>query len=674
MKLTHLDLCGFRGFHKPLRIDFPDRFTIIDGRNGVGKSTIFDAVEFALTGTIAKYGGATAAGETIADYIWWIGEEKAPPDRYVEVGFRDGEDELVLRRTRLAGAEPSTLQAVLGRICDAATMPKSPLSQLCAASIIRDEHIAALSLDLKEADRYTLLRAAIGATDAEAWIDRGLRLSRLAERRTKAAESEVDTAAREAAAAARQIDEIRAGLVDESLILAAAGRLNSFAGSAASPDQVAEPARVAIAGKSRQVAELTELERAWHAAEGARDQTAQRREALTAAQNAMSEADAALVAITTERQPEISSDALTKQARDLAALVSLGRKLGLHDGHCPLCDSDLTEADFEDGLATAERLARELNELAVEQVAREQAREAAEAAVAAAQEDVDLRQRLLLAAQDTVWQFEQQLGAAGFGPEALIDQLLERRQTLATELARAQEDLRIVETLRLNAVLARARRAEAEAKEAHSRAERKLGLARRAETHAQALHAAARRAANEAADRRLERVLPLIAELYRRLRPHPVWEDIDYKIRGDVRRFLRLQVGDELNPQFIFSSGQRRATGLAFLLSVNLSLAWSRWRSILLDDPVQHIDDFRSVQLAEVMAQLSAGGRQIICAVEDTALADLLCRRLPIDSEGQATRVTLGSDHEGALTKLRDENLPPLPQHALVSAPQRLAG
>jgi chromosome segregation protein len=381
-----------------------------------------------------------------------------------------------------------------------------------------------------------------------------------------------------------------------------------------------------------------------------------------------------LVAVTAERQLAVSSDALTRQAHDIAALVSLGRKLGLRDGHCPLCDSDLTEADFEDGLATAERLARELNELAVEQVAREQAREAAEAAEAAAQENVDLRQRLLLAAQDTVWQFEQRLAAAGFGPDALIDQLLERHQVLATELARAQEDLRIVETLRLNALLARARRAEAEAKEAHSRAERKLGLARRVETHAQALHAAARRAANEAADRRLERVLPLIAELYRRLRPHPVWEDIDYRIRGDVRRFLRLQVGDELNPQFIFSSGQRRATGLAFLLSVNLSLAWSRCRSILLDDPVQHIDDFRSVQLAEVMAQLSAGGRQIICAVEDTALADLLCRRLPIDAEGQAKRVTLGPDPDGALMKLRDEALAPLPQHALVSAPQRLAG
>src|SRR3546814_13424081 len=115
-----------------------------------------------------------------------------------------------------------------------------------------------------------------------------------------------------------------------------------------------------------------------------------------------------------------------------------------------------------------------------------------------------------------------------------------------------------------------------------------------------------------------------MAELYRRLRPHPIWRYIEYSIRGDVRRFLKLKVGDELNPQFLFSSGQRRATGLAFLLSVNLSLAWSRWRTIMLDDPVQHVDDFRTVHLAELAAQLVAEGRQIVCAVEDAALAELL--------------------------------------------------
>jgi energy-coupling factor transporter ATP-binding protein EcfA2 len=164
-----------------------------------------------------------------------------------------------------------------------------------------------------------------------------------------------------------------------------------------------------------------------------------------------------------------------------------------------------------------------------------------------------------------------------------------------------------------------------------------------------------------------------MSEIYRRLRPHPIWGDIEYKIRGDVRRFLKLQVGNDLNPQFIFSSGQRRATGLAFLLSVNLSLAWSTWRTILLDDPVQHIDDFRSVQLTEVIAQLLAGGRQIICAVEDSALADLLCRRLPINRAGDGKRITLGPAADGSLTKLQEVELSTLPQHSLITGADRLA-
>ena len=140
-----------------------------------------------------------------------------------------------------------------------------------------------------------------------------------------------------------------------------------------------------------------------------------------------------------------------------------------------------------------------------------------------------------------------------------------------------------------------------------------------------------------------------------------------------MRRFLRFQVGGELNPQFIFSSGQRRATGLAFLLSVNLSLAWSRWRTILLDDPVQHVDDFRSIHLAEVMAQLTASGRQIICAVEDAALADLLCRRLPARDGAQGRRVTLGPDQDGAMAKLRDDVLVPLPHLALLTPTAKVA-
>src|SRR3546814_9440490 len=73
MKLAYVDLCGFRGYRKRMRLDFAEDFTILDGRNGVGKSTIFDAVEFALTGHLSKYKDAKADGETVADYIWWAG-------------------------------------------------------------------------------------------------------------------------------------------------------------------------------------------------------------------------------------------------------------------------------------------------------------------------------------------------------------------------------------------------------------------------------------------------------------------------------------------------------------------------------------------------------------------------------------------------------------------------
>jgi chromosome segregation protein len=87
---------------------------------------------------------------------------------------------------------------------------------------------------------------------------------------------------------------------------------------------------------------------------------------------------------------------------------------------------------------------------------------------------------------------------------------------------------------------------------------------------------AIRRGNAEVVDERLASISPLLSELYYRLRPHRNWRTIDYAIRGDVRRFLSLRVGEGLNPQFIFSSGERRAAGLAFLLAVSLSRPWCR--------------------------------------------------------------------------------------------------
>lgn len=189
----------------------------------------------------------------------------------------------------------------------------------------------------------------------------------------------------------------------------------------------------------------------------------------------------------------------------------------------------------------------------------------------------------------------------------------------------------------------------------------------RALATAKAVDRAVRSVAGEIIDERLAQISPLLNELYQRLRPHHDWRSIEYSVRGDVRRFLSLKVGDGLNPQFVFSSGQRRAAGLAFLLSVHLARAWTPWRTLLLDDPVQHIDDFRALHLIEVLAALRSEGRQIVCAVEDPALADLLCRRLLSTPNERGQRYDLDIGSNGATTITTESEVPPMPAGVLRS-------
>jgi len=151
-----------------------------------------------------------------------------------------------------------------------------------------------------------------------------------------------------------------------------------------------------------------------------------------------------------------------------------------------------------------------------------------------------------------------------------------------------------------------------------------------------------RRVQGEVIDEQLAALSPLLAELFHRLRPHVDWQTVRYNLRGDVRRMLSLEVGDGFNPSFLFSSGQRRAVGLAFLLAIHLSRGWCRLRTLILDDPVQHVDDYRALHLAEVLTAIRRTRRQVVCTVEDAALAELLARRLRSQGDEPGAVVRLG--------------------------------
>ena len=666
MKISYVSLCGFRGYRTAIRIDLGSAFTILEGRNGVGKSTLFDAVEFALTGTLTKYGKIKADGETVADYIWWTGEGPLPEDRYVEVGFLDNDETISIRRTQVSGPEQGALHRITAALCDLTLAPMDSLAQLVSTAIIRDEHIASLSLDLKETDRYELLRSGLGSNDAERWIDRAAQISQIAKKRVAAVQQELVLASSELSSASRRLDEVRASVVADSALSEAVQRLRAFAKSEAAPDRLIGPVRERVAAVNLEIEALNTLANRWKAAELDRVRLP---ELETARANAAAERDAATAAVEAmgPEKPASEASSLATKARDLVALANLGRHLGLQDGHCPLCAKPQDSSSFERGIEAAEQLARQLDASAAQQAADDAARATAQNRVGAAVRAVEDTVVALTRLRAALESFDKDWAARGLAQTVSPNDVAARMEVLRQQLEQVQRDIRILETLRLSSELERAQRTESVAKDKLARLQERAGRGRKAEAAANAIHDAARRAAGETLDRRLERVLPLMSELYRRLRPHPIWRDIEYSIRGDVRRFLKLKVGDELNPQFLFSSGQRRSTGLAFLLSVNMALTWNRWRTIMLDDPVQHVDDFRTVHLAELLAVLVAEGRQVVCAVEDAALASLLCRRLPVKKAGEGRRIILGPNKEGNLAVEVAQDLLPHITHSLLS-------
>src|SRR4051812_30464104 len=107
MKLDFVEVAGFRGFRDKVRFELPPGFAVFTGRNGVGKSTVLDAVDFALTGTINKFVVKNARGGGLDEHVWWVGSGRAA-EQYVTVGFTDSNGErFSITRSRVHGLQSS---------------------------------------------------------------------------------------------------------------------------------------------------------------------------------------------------------------------------------------------------------------------------------------------------------------------------------------------------------------------------------------------------------------------------------------------------------------------------------------------------------------------------------------------------------------------------------------
>lgn len=598
---------------------------------------------------------------------------------YVTASFKgDSGEVFTITRSRESGADktPAEIEAALCRN----ERPDDALRQLCRTSIIRDEWIAALSVDLSETERFELVRGALG-------LGQGSDFGAKAKAVLKAAEAAHASRQATYIEARNQLTRALAQLAEAKDAIARTGDVSAAIQTLidATPDAPQElVARLAAgraslaAGRARlgpigeaifQGREVLSLRRALETSEAvAKRAEAQQR--LATAMRSKEDAERLVAEANTVLELEERGNDI---AASLAAIIEHGERLGRHDAHCPLCAAERTDEEFAAGLL----LARQRMEVLASGIAaaRQQATVAREAAarsvadyeqarVAWAEMESELT-RLRVQEEAHVEIFER--NSLDFrlvqDPDGL-EQYLNAERDRLIDLERALLTLEVSQSVSKTASLEEQvvvlRQAAETAAVAVESSEKALAVAK-------AMDRGVRSIAGEIMDERLAQISPLLNELYQRLRPHFDWRSIEYSIRGDVRRFLSLKVGGGLNPQFVFSSGQRRAAGLAFLLSVHLARAWTSWRTLLMDDPVQHIDDFRALHLIEVLAALRLGGRQVVCAVEDEALAELLCRRLLSTSESIGRRYDLDIGPNGATTVMLETEVPPMPTGVLRS-------
>jgi chromosome segregation protein len=390
MKLDFVEIAGFRGFREKARFEFPAGFAVFTGRNGAGKSTVLDAVDFALTGTINKFAVKTARGGGLDEHVWWIGNGRAAK-HYVTVGFSDGKaSSFTITRSRDHGMQ-STLNDPFKKLYAHPASTTPSIETLMQTTLIRDESIVALSVDLPEQQRFAAVRAAIGGLlgpDHSKRTGEILRAANYAEedqqRRVDSLQVELGralsdlTEARSAAERSHDVSEALQTVGNAKLSLpperrARSEALRSYIATRRAMLQQVENARIESEALAPELAYIRSPEA---------DRNLKTADA--AVQSATRQKDSAEQILTASERADVAEKAGDVFAAHLAAIIEHGEVLGLQGGHCPLCAAQRKPHEFASAIADAKnRLAERGARLAASATAVNEARSALDSANAA---------------------------------------------------------------------------------------------------------------------------------------------------------------------------------------------------------------------------------------------------------------------------------------------------
>jgi DNA repair exonuclease SbcCD ATPase subunit len=696
VRLASVELENFRSYREPKTFDCSADVVILVGPNGYGKTSFFDALGWCLFGQILRLRGSRDAvtGSYIRNHF---AEEGAAPRVTVHLA---NDRRLIsferVDRTLQAVERGETLAANARRdlICELFPLgPGSLPSTIGAAQshfyrsfLLGQDQMASFIRDTTPRDRFDALVSLLGVEIIRDFYqhEEG-HLDRLQDRTDELRASELTL--RQELQGIR--DERRrlvseAGPRGERGILALRSKLHGLSKRARNlslfldvegvesreiravlrgAQQLEAEAQIAIEEEAARVGAIQNAITDWSAVSGARRRVRELRTTREKLAGSL----------------EVVRERLQEERRSLRRLEKEGRELGEERGplladvdelrnflrlaldhvtedHCPLCEQTIDKTALrnrlEERITDVPQRLREIDSR-LRDVTREQRTVRSRVKRHNAKEKEDIEE--LTGTESQIEELQHFIHEFESNLDLLSEQEPRPRLKDVKELlAEAESRLRRLRGLKKDSgqLVERAKMIAALDEVADLRKEEaRLGRKRRTIEAQRRSSSATHRTVNQIirsakqAEREIVRGLlqergPLLTALYRRLRPHPIFDElrVDYKKfaeRGEAY-FTAASREGETNIATTFSSAQLNAVAICVFLSLSLTQAEEGMLAALLDDPIQNMDDFNVLGLLDLVRQV-AMSRQVVISTHDSQIGELMRRKLRPTEEGRRT-------------------------------------
>ena len=686
MRLVQLKVNGFRGFATPYEFDLDADAVVVVGANGNGKTSLFDAILWCLSGRVPRLG--TGSERQVVSLYSETGHARAElvlrsatlSEVSVTRSFDGRESHLTLRNgsERFEGrsAETRLIELMWPEAAASLDANDALANVLTRCMYLQQDLVRHFVEAASDEERFSAVSELVGAgrvnelqismeSEKKAWTratneqKEQLNSLRDALKRLEVRLTDI-RAAKESAAGQNLSDEWAswskeleveglgldakgpgdreaAGAIDLVLKQLASRQLSVARRSqmlaALQSDLLGETAKPSgdITKLRERVRELSEEVERRRAAVSDAQQTVAERRKLQAALKDKNEQLRALASLALQHLGDVCP--VCSQEYDRVATISHLEAIVREDGAVPELKGESEVGKSLSDLAESERVfgAAEAELRTFESAAKrwDSTRELLDRRLAEAGVQGEPHHRLALV---------QDARAASDKALTRMEELQRDGERISLQVAQASAAAAYEETL---AEVERMRKDTSIIENAIAHRTRTGDLAQR-------VIEALREASGEVVAAQLTQIEPVLQGMYARIDPHPAFKSIRLLSRvAKGRGKLSAEIADSLegksspSPAVILSSSQLNALAVCVFLALSVGVAKTPLSSLLLDDPLQSLDDINLLGLMDLLRRVR-GLRQLCVSTHDARFGQLLARKLrPATPRGRTIVIEL---------------------------------